>query len=320
MKNYIQFYSMKNLLTPFLFLLFLSCSQEDNFIDTNTTVNSALLGVQPSSPPFQTTAFFYEDLPYSSGNRTQFDLFLPQDPSIDGVVILFHGGSFLYGSKADFYSEEFNEILFNLLEAGIAIVNANYSFISDSNPEGVFSALNDGTDLIDFITANHQNLGIPKNNLLLAGVSAGAGIAFWNGLGNTRPDSIKGILGLQAQSSYDLYSWETLFNDFKLDSIKMINSELEVLFNQFYGEEYSIEKANRLDYYNAIDANDPPFYVYNPVFEDRVFQNENLDFDILFHSFKHADRLRKKATEVALEFSGAYQESPQEFILRILTQ
>ena len=71
---------------------------------------------------------------------------------------------------------------------------------------------------------------------------------------------------------------------------------------------------------NEIEANDPPFYVYNPVFEDKVYQNEVLNLDVLFHSFKHADLLRKKATEVGLPFSGAYQEAPQEFIVRILTQ
>ena len=237
-----------------------------------------------------------------------------------GVVVLFHGGSFLFGGKADFYLDEFSDILSGLLENDIAIVNAEYSFLTEAQSEGVFTPLKDGTQVIDFITKNYIILGIPKDNLLLAGVSAGAGIAFWNGLGKVRPNSIKGILGLQAQSSYDLYKWESLFEDFKVDSLKLVNNELEQLFEQFYGGTYSQEKAKNLDYLNEIEANDPPFYVYNPVFEDKVYQNEVLNLDVLFHSFKHADLLRKKATEVGLPFSGAYQEAPQEFIVRILTQ
>ena len=311
---------MKFLLTPFLLLFLFSCSPEDSSQDITALKDASVLGVQPSIPPFQTNALFYENISYDTKSRTQFDLLLPQEKPVVGVVVLFHGGSFLFGGKADFYLDEFSDILSGLLENGIAIVNAEYTFLTEAQSEGVFTPLKDGTQVIDFITKNYISLGIPKDNLLLAGVSAGAGIAFWNGLGKVRPNSIKGILGLQAQSSYDLYKWESLFEDFKVDSLKQVNSELEQLFEQFYGGAYSQEKAKNLDYLNEIEASDPPFYVYNPVFEDKVYQNEVLNLDVLFHSFKHADLLRKKATEVGLPFSGAYQEAPQEFIVRILTQ
>jgi len=311
---------MKYSLTPFLLLFLFSCSPEDSSQDITTLKDTSVLGVQPSIPPFQTSALFYENISYDTKSRTQFDLLLPQEKPVAGVVVLFHGGSFLFGGKADFYLDEFSDILSGLLENDIAIVNAEYSFLTEAQSEGVFTPLKDGTQVIDFITKNYIILGIPKDNLLLAGVSAGAGIAFWNGLGKVRPNSIKGILGLQAQSSYDLYKWESLFEDFKVDSLKLVNNELEQLFEQFYGGAYSQEKAKNLDYLNEIEANDPPFYVYNPVFEDKVYQNEVLNLDVLFHSFKHADLLRKKATEVGLPFSGAYQEAPQEFIVRILTQ
>ena len=68
-----------------------------------------------------------------------------------------------------------------------------------------------------------------------------------------------------------------------------------------------------------MDVNDPPLYVFNPVYEDKVIDAENnIDFNVLFHSYKHADFLRKKAVEVGLEYSGAYQETPIEFIKRNL--
>jgi len=311
---------MKFLLTPFLLLFLFSCSPEDSSQDITALKDASVLGVQPSIPPFQTSALFYENISYDTKSRTQFDLLLPQEKPVVGVVVLFHGGSFLFGGKADFYLDEFSDILSGLLENNIAIVNAEYSFLTEAQSEGVFTPLKDGTQVIDFITKNYISLGIPKDNLLLAGVSAGAGIAFWNGLGKVRPNSIKGILGLEAQSSYDIYKWESLFEDFKVDSLKQVNGELEQLFEQFYGGAYSQEKAKNLDYLNEIKANDPPFYVYNPVFEDKVYQYEILNLDVLFHSFKHADLLRKKAIEVGLPFSGAYQEAPQEFIVRILTQ
>ena len=49
-----------------------------------------------------------------------------------------------------------------------------------------------------------------------------------------------------------------------------------------------------------------------------TFGNNEIDFDVLYHSFLHADYLRKKAIEVNLKFSGIYQESPDNFVLRML--
>ena len=70
-----------------------------------------------------------------------------------------------------------------------------------------------------------------------------------------------------------------------------------------------------------MDGTDPPLYIFNPVYEDKVIDAENnIDFNVLFHSYKHADFLRKKAIEVGLEYSGAYQETPIEFIKRNLKQ
>jgi len=58
-------------------------------------------------------------------------------------------------------------------------------------------------------------------------------------------------------------------------------------------------------------------YIYNPVYEDEIITSENtIDFNILFHSYKHANFLREKAISVGLEYSGSYQESPIDFIKR----
>ena len=53
------------------------------------------------------------------------------------------------------------------------------------------------------------------------------------------------------------------------------------------------------------------------VYEDEIITSENtIDFNILFHSYKHANFLREKAISVGLEYSGSYQESPVVFIKR----
>jgi hypothetical protein len=179
--------------------------------------------------------------------------------------------------------------------------------------------LEDGAAVIDFISDRMGPLNLPQNKLILAGVSAGAGIAQWNGFRESSNSQVKGVFASIAQSSYDLYQWEQLFPDFSLDELRLTYSELEDLFVKFYNGTPTKEKSELLDYRSQIDADDPPLYIYNPVYEDVIIgEDDSIDFNVLFHSYKHADFLRKKAIEVGLEFSGAYQESPLEFIKRVL--
>ena len=233
------------------------------------------------------------------------------------VVIFFHGGAFLFGIKEDLYEGEQQKIISSILNENIAVVNAEYRFISDENSNGVISSLEDGAAVIDLIKQKSPFLDIPPGKIILAGISAGAGIAQWNGFREESNSQVKGILATIAQSTYDLYQWEELFPDFSLDSLRRTDNELDDLYNKFYGRESTFENNEILDYRNFMDANDPALYIYNPVYEDEIITSENtIDFNILFHSYKHANFLRKKAISVGLEYSGSYQESPIDFIKR----
>ena len=310
---------MKNIYAPLFFaLLIVGCSDQEEMLSASAEETPTFYGVTPSISPIDTDALFFKDILYGTNERNRLDLFLPDNGPLEGMVILFHGGSFQFVSKEDFYGEELSSILTSVLDKKIGIANAEYSFITEPHSAGVFTSLTDGSEVIDFIKQNSPALEIPNNKLVLAGVSAGAGIAQWNGFREETNTEVKGIVALYAQSTYDINKWETIFPEFNLDSIKEVNSQIKELYNQFYGGEYTAEKAMTLDFLNQIDADDPKLYVYNPVYKDEVINGNTLDLDVLFHSYKHADLLRKKSTEVGLEFSGAYEELPQAFIERIL--
>lgn len=308
---------MTKILSIFLIFLLVSCESSFN-IDEQTINNIELeLGGIKTENPFLGDYTFFKNISYGLDERNRLDLFLPNQNKFDGVVIFFHGGAFLFGTKEDLYEGDQQKIISSIIDENIAVVNAEYTFISEENANGVFSSLEDGTSVINFIKQKSSFLGIPSGKIVLAGVSAGAGIAQWNGLREESNSQVKGILTTIAQSSYDLYQWEELFSDFSLDSLRRSDSELEDLFVKFYGGEFTLERAKILDYRNFMDANDPPLYLYNPVYEDEIITEGNkIDFNVLFHSYKHADFLRKKAIEVGLEYSGAYQESPIDFIKR----
>lgn len=279
-------------------------------------IESELGGINTENP-FQGEFTFFKNIPYGLNERNRLDILLPNQNKLEGVAIFFHGGAFLFGTKEDLYEGEQQKIISSILNENIAVVNAEYRFISDENSNGVISSLEDGAAVIDLIKQKSPFLDIPPGKIILAGISAGAGIAQWNGFREESNSQVKGVLATIAQSTYDLYQWEELFPDFSLDSLRRTDNELDDLYNKFYGREFTFENDEILDYRNFMDANDPALYIYNPVYEDEIITSENtIDFNILFHSYKHANFLREKAISVGLEYSGSYQESPVDFIKR----
>lgn len=297
--------------------LFIGCEISYNIDEQRiNNIESELGGINTESP-FQGEFTFFKNIPYGLNERNRLDILLPDQNKLEGVVIFFHGGAFLFGTKEDLYEGEQQKIISSILNENIAVVNAEYRFISDENSNGVISSLEDGAAVIDLIKQKSPFLDIPPGKIILAGISAGAGIAQWNGFRDESNSQVKGILATIAQSTYDLYQWEELFPDFSLDSLRRTDNELDDLYNKFYGRESTFENDEILDYRNFMDANDPALYIYNPVYEDKIITSENtIDFNILFHSYKHANFLRKKAISVGLEYSGSYQESPIDFIKR----
>ena len=63
---------------------------------------------------------------------------------------------------------------------------------------------------------------------------------------------------------------------------------------------------------------DPALFVYNFAGDELINSLGEIDFDVLYHSFRHSDYLRAKAIEVGQEFSGIFQETPDAFVIRVL--
>ena len=305
----------------FIILLFvISCTPSNKLNEQEIDEIKMVFGVMQESSPIEGDHIFFKNISYGSRERNRLDVLLPNVDQLNGAVLFFHGGAFLFGTKEDLYEGEQKEILTTILKEKIAVVNAEYTFINDAEAKGVVTSLEDGSKVIDFITERAALLNLPQNKIILAGISAGAGIAQWNGFREQSNSQVKGIFATIAQSTYDLYQWEELFPDFSLDSLRKTSTDLEDLLIKFYDGEPSLEKSESNDYRNQMDSNDPPLYIYNPIYEDVVVKSDNeIDFNVLFHSYKHADFIRKKATEVDLEFSGAYQETPIDFIKRMLS-
>lgn len=308
---------MKKLLPLVFIVFFISCEKEKSQNDLKISIENAL-GVVASQSPLGGDDLFFKDVSYGNGSRNLLDVLMSNKGESKGVVLFFHGGGFVAGDKEDAYNELLKETMQSLLANKITIISANYTFINTTGNKGVISALEDGTAVIDFIQSQSNTLQIPVNKMVLAGVSAGAGIAQWNGFRESSNTQVQGVLAIAAQSTYDLYDWENVFPGFSLDDLRGMSPVLQTLFSQFYNGEPTQEDLDFVDYRGFMDATDPPLYVFNQAGDELINSQGELDFDVLYHSFRHSDYLRAKAIEVGLPFSGVYAEGLDAFVLRVL--
>ncbi len=314
---------MKSLYNKFIFLMvinfFANCSKIENIEQSNISIIETSLGVNTSDSPMGNDFLFFKDVRYGNKDRNFLDIILPKTNKLNGAVIFFHGGSFLFGSKEELYQDDQKEIINSILNENLAVINSEYTFITDNEAEGVITSLKDGKKVIEFINQRSNVIGFPENKLILAGISAGAGIAIWNGLRDDTNKNVIGIFTTLAQSTYNMYKWEKIFPDFQVNLLRDEYILLDELFLKFYNNSITSESLKVLDYLNEMDKNDPPIFIYNPVYEDEVITKDNtIDFDVLFHSYKHGNAIRKAASNVGLQFSGTYQETPINFIRRMV--
>tara|TARA_B110000967_G_C18776292_1_gene505729 strand:- start:557 stop:1051 length:495 start_codon:yes stop_codon:yes gene_type:complete len=164
-------------------------------------------------------------------------------------------------------------------------------------------------------------MDINANKIILVGASSGAGIALWNGLQVEHNAGVIGVVAIETQSTYNLYDWEYLFMDLSIDTIAQSSTEFQMLFSLFYGGGVPTqEQLDAVDFINFIDSTDPDLYLFNMAGNIFMKADGTIDLNVLYHSRVHTDVLRGKAIAEGLENSGAYQETPDAFVLRLLKQ
>ena len=308
---------MKKFVLLFLFFILLSCVSEDL---TETYLEKAKIVLKQNSTtnPIEEFSLFFEDLSYGSQARNKFDLFLPQDGNAKGIVVFFHGGSFLFNDKSDAYQEPYVGIIKNLLTQNVAVVNSNYSFLNSTNSQGVQTPLSEGNILLNHIKTIAPDLSLNADKIVLSGVSSGAGIALWNGLQAEHNEGVLGVVALETQSSYNLFTWENLFSGLDINEITQNSTEFQLLFSLFYGDSQPTQQQlDLVDFIEFIDSSDPDLYLLNNAGTQFLTSSGTIDLNVLYHSVLHSDALRGRAIQEGLNFSGAFAETPDDFILRL---
>ncbi|WP_089356166.1 alpha/beta hydrolase [Ekhidna lutea] len=352
----------------FLFLAYTAygCGEEANLtntsidppsIDSLITDSLALSSFRKESPfdLGDVQAKFYQEIPYDSKVRTQFDIWIPESDVPTGLVLYTHGGGFTSGNKGTVYSPKKNGLwdwpkdIRYLLKNKIAFATIRYSLLDSVETEGIKKSINDVQRALQFIRHHDELLNLAKNRVVLIGNSAGASISLLIALNdesaNENSDDqilrestrVQGVVVRETQASFNIEDRWTfdVFGDYDISFDEIFNL-IRFRFLKFYGvsdmEEYETveidEYRKSVDMLELLTHDDPPLWVNNTL--------ESLNHPLtsglsLYHHPFHARALKEKADEVGVEnvcyygknpaiFSDPSNESWTDFCIRMISE
>lgn len=114
----------------------------------------------------------YLDVSYASVSESDvMDIFLPESDQDVPVVVMIHGGAFMFGDKE---MEQVSRCFQPLLDGGYAVATINYRLADEAVYPG---AVADAKAAVRFLKANAREYGIDGENIFVWGESAGAYLA-----------------------------------------------------------------------------------------------------------------------------------------------
>jgi len=274
-----------------------------------------------STPPITvgSDVTFYPDVHYGTDERTVFDIFLPKSPTPTPIVINIHGGGFVGGDKSGGYPTDAPHIQ-ALLASGIAYASVEYRVLEEVDTVGVIKPLSDSRRALQFIRHHADTFNLARDKVVLRGGSAGAGTSLWLAFHDDMADPTSDdpvarestrVLAAAAnstQATYDLKKWESVvFADYGLPFLDLAAQQgLGQRLMSFYGiasfdeldtPEIQAYRAD-VDMLGLMSADDPGFYVNNPLSPAVVPTTENA----LFHHAFHARALAERADAVGVPY------------------
>lgn len=114
----------------------------------------------------------YVNVFYASNSDSQIcDIYLPEGDGPFPVIIVFHGGGFMFGDQN---MEIIQPIITSAVENGYAVVSADYR----KSAEAVYpAAVSDAKSVVRFVRANAEEYGLDSEHIAVWGESAGAYLA-----------------------------------------------------------------------------------------------------------------------------------------------
>lgn len=265
---------------------------------------------------------------YGDHPKQLMDVWLPEADAPTGVVVFYHGGGFVGGSRESAHAGA-AAMLRAVLAEGVAWVGIDYRFVTDSMSErGVEDSLADSRRGLQFMRFHAADLNIDPERVGLTGGSAGAGTSLWLALHDEMADPesadlvermstrVSTAMVWETQATYDVVRWpaDVFSPTYPLTPEELV-ADVATAFQvvAFYGlplglatqpdeillelntPEYVALRAD-LDMLAWMSADDPPLYLLSEGDDDAP---DASGFDILHHPL-HAIAVRDAAADVGV--------------------
>jgi len=257
-------------------------------------IGSLIYITQPSSMNLESSdGASYSNIEYKEDRYL--DILMPSKKEFSSipVIIFFHGGGFIGGSKKGISENLRKKACEELLKEGYAIVSVDY-FTAKNSISSFPTCVEDCQDAFSWIYKKSEEYGFDKNNIGLWGTSAGAHLAMM--IGFTNSDKIKFIIDEFGPVDLDVYRSLDFLGLFKNKSKK--NSPI-----------------------NYVSVNSPPILILHGIDDkvvpysqskeliDKYISCGNKDYSLI--SFKGADHNLEGASE---EDKSKFNEEIVKFV------
>ena len=261
---------------------------------------------------------YYQGAAYGPFSRNLLDFWQPVSDQPTPVVVFIHGGGFTGGSRTDLRE---NSSISRFLNAGIAVASISYRWayrnaapaLRSERPNNIGEAhdrngtridyiLRDCARSIQYLRYRARDWNINPERVGAWGGSAGAGCSMWTG---TVPDLAQAdhadpvlressrlrVIGHNyGQPTYAFDRWAALLGFSEQWLARRLGpkqvSVTQMTAEDFLGTEEGRRLSRVLDYYEHLDANDPPFITTNQT--ENLPQNRiNQGWQILHHVRGH---------------------------------
>ena len=115
----------------------------------------------------------HANVKYGKDERNVFDIWLAESDKPTPLAIYIHGGGFRAGSKEKLS----NDILSQLLKAGISVASINYRYLTIDTP--LPTSHHDARRALQFMRSKAEEWNLDKSRVAAFGGSAGAQICMW---------------------------------------------------------------------------------------------------------------------------------------------
>lgn len=169
---------------------------------------------------------------YDSNHADQLmlDLYIPEDDQkAKPLVVLFHGGGYIYGSKENSIIVQYAK---DLARAGFVTASVNYRYLDFSSLKSlaklamhneahvkktIYNSLRDARAALAFLASRSSEFEVDPNNIFIGGFSAGAIIALNTTLLSDK--EAQSFFGAQYQGGLDDLANGRLHHDYRIKGI-----------------------------------------------------------------------------------------------------